>query len=60
MKHLSKTFVKCVIFFVWYTVFIISGVYIKQNDLQNPTDKREILLDEKMKAVFGVDSFTVS
>ena len=60
MKYVSKTFVKCVIFFVWYTVFIISGIYIKQNDLQNPTDKREILLDEKMKAVFGVDSFTVS
>ena len=35
-------------------------VYIKQNNLQNPTDKREILLDEKMKAVFGVDTFTVS
>ena len=51
---------KCVIFIVWYAVFIISGVYIKQNNLQNPTDKREILLDEKMKAVFGVDTFTVS
>ena len=35
-------------------------VYIKQNNLQNPTDKREILLDDKMKAVFGVDTFTVS
>jgi upstream activation factor subunit UAF30 len=33
--------------------------YIKKNNLQNPSDKREILLDEKMKAVFGVDTFTV-
>jgi len=34
-------------------------VYIKENDLQNPEDKREILLDDGMKAVFGVDSFTM-
>ncbi len=34
--------------------------YIKENNLQNPSDKRQILLDDKMKAVFGVDSFTVS
>lgn len=34
--------------------------YIKENGLQNPTDKREILLDDRMKAVFGVDCFTVS
>lgn len=33
--------------------------YIKKNNLQNPADKREILLDEKMKAVFGVDTFTM-
>ena len=33
--------------------------YIKTNNLQNPSDKREILLDDKMKAVFGVDTFTV-
>ena len=33
--------------------------YIKTNNLQNPNDKREILLDYKMKAVFGVDTFTV-
>mmetsp|Transcript_39720 Transcript_39720/g.95546 ORF Transcript_39720/g.95546 Transcript_39720/m.95546 type:complete len:329 (+) Transcript_39720:158-1144(+) len=33
--------------------------YIKENNLQNPSDKREILLDAKMKAVFGVDSFTM-
>jgi upstream activation factor subunit UAF30 len=34
--------------------------YIKENNLQNPSDKRQILLDDKMKAVFGVDNFTVS
>lgn len=34
-------------------------VYIKENNLQNPSDKREILLDDKMKAVFGVDNFTM-
>lgn len=33
--------------------------YIKENDLQNPNDKREIFLDAKMKAVFGVDNFTM-
>lgn len=33
--------------------------YIKENGLQNPNDKREILLDGPMKAVFGVDSFTM-
>lgn len=30
-------------------------VYIKGNDLQNPLDKREIICDEKMKKIFGVD-----
>ena len=34
--------------------------YIKDNELQNPEDKRQILLDDRMKAVFGVDQFTVS
>lgn len=34
-------------------------VYIKENNLQNPNDKRQILLDDDMKAVFGVDSFTM-
>jgi len=34
-------------------------VYIKKNDLQNPNNKREIFLDEKMKRVFGCDSFTM-
>ncbi len=33
--------------------------YIKAHDLQNPDNKREILLDEKMKAVFGCDTFTM-
>lgn len=34
-------------------------VYIKENDLQNPENKREILLDAKLKQVFGCDSFTM-
>lgn len=29
--------------------------YIKENNLQNPENKKEILCDEKMKAVFKVD-----
>ena len=33
--------------------------YIKKNNLQTPGDKREILLDNKMKTVFGVETFTV-
>jgi upstream activation factor subunit UAF30 len=33
--------------------------YIKEHDLQNPENKREILLDEQMKQVFGVDVFTM-
>lgn len=28
-------------------------VYIKKNNLQNPANKRNILADEKLKAVFG-------
>ena len=28
-------------------------VYIKKHDLQNPKNKRNILADEKLKAVFG-------
>ena len=27
--------------------------YIKRNDLQNPEDRREILADDKLEAVFG-------
>jgi len=30
-------------------------VYIKGNSLQNPNNKREIMCDTKLKAVFGVD-----
>jgi upstream activation factor subunit UAF30 len=33
--------------------------YIKEHDLQNPENKREIILDKKLKAVFGVDRFTM-
>lgn len=32
--------------------------YIKENELQNPHDKREILLDDKLKETFGVDKVT--
>ncbi|WP_262270872.1 SWIB/MDM2 domain-containing protein [Microvirga yunnanensis] len=28
-------------------------VYIKSNNLQNPENKREIMADEKLQAVFG-------
>jgi chromatin remodeling complex protein RSC6 len=28
-------------------------VYIKKNDLQDPKNKRDIVADEKLKAVFG-------
>lgn len=34
-------------------------VYIRDNNLQNPENKREIVLDKKMKAVFGCDTFTM-
>jgi upstream activation factor subunit UAF30 len=30
--------------------------YIKQNNLQNPANKREIIADEKLERVFGVRS----
>jgi upstream activation factor subunit UAF30 len=33
--------------------------YIKDNNLQNPENKREILLDEPMRKVFGCDTFTM-
>jgi len=33
--------------------------YIKENELQNPSNKREIFLDDKMKDLFGCDSFTM-
>lgn len=31
--------------------------YIKQNDLQDPTDKRRIICDDKLKELFDVDTF---
>ena len=33
--------------------------YIKANDLQNPEDRREILADGKLAAVFGKDKVTM-
>lgn len=33
--------------------------YIKENKLQNEKNKREILADEKLKAVFGKDKCTM-
>lgn len=47
-KHMART-----------TIVKSLWKYIKEHNLQNPMDKREIILDDKMKAVFGVDSFTV-
>ena len=40
---------------------IVKGIwdYIKENDLQNPENRREIILDDNMKDVFGVDRFTM-
>lgn len=34
-------------------------VYIKSNDLQNPADRREILCDDKLKSIFGVDKINM-
>ncbi|KAF5836353.1 upstream activation factor subunit spp27-like protein [Dunaliella salina] len=31
--------------------------YFKENNLQNPRDKREIMCDDKLKGLFGVDKF---
>src|SRR3954471_5435919 len=33
--------------------------YIKKHNLQNPTNKREIKADDKLRAVFGKDSVTM-
>jgi upstream activation factor subunit UAF30 len=33
--------------------------YIKQNDLQNPQNRREILADDKLKPIFGKDEVTM-
>jgi upstream activation factor subunit UAF30 len=40
---------------------VVKGMwdYIKAKELQNPENKREIFLDDKMKAVFGCDKFTM-
>jgi len=34
-------------------------VYIKEHELQNPNNKREIYLDSKMQELFGVERFTM-
>lgn len=31
--------------------------YIKQNNLQDPSDKRRVICDDKLKELFDVDSF---
>jgi upstream activation factor subunit UAF30 len=33
--------------------------YIKQHDLQNPKNRREILADDKLKLIFGKDKVTM-
>jgi chromatin remodeling complex protein RSC6 len=33
--------------------------YIRKNNLQNPENKREILADDTLKKVFGVDKVTM-
>jgi chromatin remodeling complex protein RSC6 len=33
--------------------------YIRKHNLQNPANKREIIADEKLKAVFGQDKATM-
>lgn len=33
--------------------------YIKEKDLQNPDNRREIVCDKKLKSLFNVDSFTM-
>jgi chromatin remodeling complex protein RSC6 len=33
--------------------------YIKQHDLQNPKNRREILADAKLKPIFGKDKVTM-
>ena len=33
--------------------------YIRSNNLQNPENKREILADDKLKKVFGVDKVSM-
>ncbi len=40
---------------------VVSKVWdhIRKNNLQNPQNKREILADDKLKKVFGVDRCTM-
>ena len=40
---------------------VVSKVWdhIRKNNLQNPQNKREILADDKLKKVFGVDKCTM-
>ena len=40
---------------------VVSKVWdhIRKNNLQNPQNKREILADDKLKPVFGVDKVTM-
>src|SRR5215218_905597 len=33
--------------------------YIKKNNLQNPANKREIMADDKLRAMFGKDSVSM-
>ena len=33
--------------------------YIKQHDLQNPKNRREILADDKLRPIFGKDKVTM-
>lgn len=33
--------------------------YIKEHDLQNPANRREIVCDSKLRELFGADSFTM-
>ncbi len=40
---------------------VVKGIwdYVKKNNLQNPANKRNILCDAKLKAVFGKDEITM-
>jgi upstream activation factor subunit UAF30 len=38
---------------------VVSKVYIKKHELQNPENRREILADDKLEAVFGKKTVTM-
>jgi upstream activation factor subunit UAF30 len=38
---------------------VVSKVYIKKHELQNPENRREILADDKLEAVFGKKKVTM-